>query len=93
MAQALSELRDGENRPPFSPPFSIMIAKMFSYFLQVLGIAVLLFAAYRVYGYFDILKAIVISMDSNSLTALMPLIFELIVMFLFARLLFWLSTK
>ena len=69
------------------------IQSAFSKFLIMLGVAVLLFAAYRIYGYFDIIKTMIMSRDSSSFTALTPLIIELVVMLLFARLLFWLSTK
>ncbi|NOX98615.1 MAG: hypothetical protein GXP30_02620 [Verrucomicrobia bacterium] len=69
------------------------IQSVFSFFLKVLAVAVLLVAAYRIYGYYDILKAMVVTMDYSSLSTLMPLLFELVVLGLFSRGLFWLSTK
>ena len=68
------------------------IQSMFSFFLKVLGVAVLLVAVWRVYGYLDILKAMVVMQDTSSASALMPLVFELVVLGTFARGLFWLST-
>lgn len=73
--------------------FSDSISSMFSKFLKILGVAVLLFAAYRVYGYYDIIASMVRTRDSSSLSALTPLVIELVAMFIVARLLFWLSTK
>lgn len=73
--------------------FSESISSMFSKFLKILGVAVLLFAAYRVYGYYDIIASMVRTRDVSSLSALIPLAVELVVMFVVSRLLFWLSTK
>ena len=69
------------------------IQSAFSFFLKVLGVAVLLVAVYRIYGYYDIIKTMVVMRDNSSYSALMPLVFELVVLCLFSRGLFWLSTK
>jgi hypothetical protein len=73
--------------------FSETISSLFSKFLKILGVAVLLFAAYRVYGYSDIIISMVRMRDGSSLSTLIPFGIELVVMFIGARLLFWLSTK
>lgn len=73
--------------------FSESISSMFSKFLKILGVAVFALAAYRVYGYYDIILSMVRMRDSASLSALTPLVIELVVMFIAVRVLFWLSTK
>jgi len=69
------------------------ISSVFTKFLKVLAVAVLLFAAYRCIGYYDIIVYMVRMRDTSQLSALTPLLIELVVMGLFARVLFWISTK
>ena len=66
---------------------------IFSYFLKLLGVAAILLALYRIFGYHDILRAMWATKDTSSLSALIPLGIELVVLTLFSRLFFWLSTK
>ena len=73
--------------------FAATISKLFSYFLKTLGVAVLLFAVYRTYSYSGILYSMVKTKDVSMLSQLIFPIGEVVVILLFARLLFWLSKK
>ena len=69
------------------------ISKLFSYFLKILGGAVLLFAVYRAYSFSGIVYSMVRMKDTSMLSQLVLPIAEVVVILLFARLLFWLSEK
>jgi hypothetical protein len=69
------------------------ISSIFSKFLKILGVAVLLFAAYWIFGYSDLIRSMIQMRDISSLSALTRPVIEVVIMVVFARILFWLSTK